>query len=82
MGGPTGWWTGDTSDRPSDAVESSWSDIVEESPDPHGKFWVTPEVAAKLIERVQSAGERSDPFLLEALRSTLSGESRPEPEQP
>lgn len=83
MGGPTGWWTGDISARPSDAVESSWSDIVEETPDPRGKFWVTTEQATKLIARVESAGDRSDPALLEALRTVLSsGESRPEPERP
>ena len=88
MGGPTGWWTGDTSDRPADAlpsdeVESSWLDIVEESPDPHGKFWVTPIVAEeKLIPRVESAGLRSDPYLLEALRSMLSGGSQHDPGQP
>ena len=69
-------------DRPSDAVESSWSDIVEATPDPHGTFWVTPTQAEKLIARVASAGDRSDQHLLAVLRSTLSGASQPEPEQP
>lgn len=67
MGGPTGWWTGDVSVQPSDAVESSWSAIVEATPDPRGKFWVTTEQAHKLTERVRSAGERSDPALLRTL---------------
>ena len=53
MGGPTGWWTRDISARPSDAVESSWSDIVEETPDPHGKCWVTGVQAEKLLAREQ-----------------------------
>lgn len=83
MGGRTGRWTHDTSERPSDAVESSWSDVVEETPDPRGKFWVTAEVAAKLLPRVQSAPPgRLDPLLVETLRSTLSGASRPDLEQP
>ena len=81
MGGPTEWWTGDTTAVPSDAVESSWSDIVEATPDPRGKFWVTTTEAAKLIARVESAGDRSDQHLLAALRSTLSGASQPEPER-
>jgi hypothetical protein len=67
MGGPTGWWTGDVSVQPSDAVESSWSAIVEETPDPRGKFWVTTEQAHKLAQRVASAGERRDPALWEAI---------------
>ena len=83
MGGRTGWWTRDISDRPSDAVESSWSDIVEETPDPQGKFWVSGSTADKLIERVRSAGPRSDPGLLAALIETsLSGGSPLEPERP
>jgi hypothetical protein len=54
---------------------------VEETPDPRGKFWVTPEQATKLIARVESAGDRSDPVLLESLRAVLSsGESQPEHE--
>lgn len=71
MGGPTGWWTGDTSAQPSDAVEFSWSAIVEETPDPHGPFWVTPTVAAKLLARVASAGPKADPALLQALSDLL-----------
>ena len=67
MGGPTGWWTGDVSVQPSDGVESSWSGIVEETPDPRGKFWVTTEQAHKLKERVASAGSRRDPALWQAL---------------
>lgn len=67
MGGPTGWWTHDTSDRPSDGSESSWSGILEETPDPHGEFWVTPTQAKKLVTRVQSAGPRVDPRLYQAL---------------
>lgn len=81
MGGPTGWWTGETSAPPSDAVESSWLDIVEATPDPRGTFWLTEPQAAKLILRVQSAGDRSDSHLMEVLSSMLSGESQPEREQ-
>lgn len=83
MGGPTGWWTADTSDQPSDASESSWSDIVEETPDPHGRFWLTTTDAEKLLPRVKSAPDgKLDPRLLEALHAMLSsGESQPEPEQ-
>ena len=69
MGGPTGWWTGDISAQPSDAVASSWSDIVEVTPDPHGEFWVTPEQAATLLKRVESGGAKADPGLLQVLRS-------------
>lgn len=83
MGGRTGRWTHDTSERPSDALESSWSDIVEETPDPLGKFWVTGEAAAKLLPRVESApAGRLDPLLVETLRSTLSGASQLDLEQP
>jgi len=59
---------GDTSARPSDGSASSWSDILEETPDPHGAFWVTTEIAAKLIPRIESAGPlRVDPRLLQSL---------------
>jgi hypothetical protein len=40
---------------------------LEATPDPHGKFWVTPKTAAKLIPRIQSAGLRVDPRLLSSL---------------
>jgi hypothetical protein len=43
---------------------------VEETPDPHGKFWVTTEQAATLLPRIESAGDRVDPALLESLRAT------------
>lgn len=69
MGGPTGWWTGDTSARPSDDSESSWSDIVVATPDPHGQCWLTTKQAAKLLLRVKSAGDKADPVLLEYLTS-------------
>jgi hypothetical protein len=73
MGGPTGWWTGDTSTRPDDAPPSSdpallWSHIVEETPDPLSPYWVTETQAAKLLRRVESAGDRADSTLLDALR--------------
>jgi hypothetical protein len=55
---------------------------VEATPDSHGRFWVTPSSAEKLLPRIESGGHRADPHLLEALRSMLSGESPPEPEQP
>ena len=74
MGGPTGWWTGDTSAAPSDAVESSWSDIVEATPDPHGKFWVTSDQAARLLPRVASGAHRADPALLQALQEAAREE--------
>lgn len=80
MGGPTGWWTHDTSPRPDDAPPSSdpassWSHIVEETPDPHGPFWVTTEQAEKLVPRIESAEKvgKVDPFLLEILRG-LTGQ--------
>ena len=47
-------------------------DIVEETPDPHGKFWVTPDQAETLIPRIESGGERVDPALLAALRETAT----------
>jgi hypothetical protein len=67
MGGPTGWWTGKTSARPSDASESSWSAILEATPDPQDKCWVSPSQAESLLVRVQSAGDRLDPRLYQAL---------------
>ena len=74
MGGRTGWWTHDISARPSDGSASSWSDILEATPDPLGKFWVTPEIATKLVPRIQSAGLRVkgqiDTRLLTALLET------------
>jgi hypothetical protein len=44
---------------------------VEETPDPHGKFWVTKEQAVKLLERIKSAGPRMDPGLYRALSKLL-----------
>jgi hypothetical protein len=67
MGGPTGWWTHNISDRPSDASESSWLDILEETPDPLGRCWVTPEIAKRLVPRIASGGKRVDPRLLSSL---------------
>lgn len=84
MGGRTGRWTRDISERPSDAHESSWSAIVEETPESHGPFWVTPLQAETLIPRIQSGGDRVDPVLLGFLHLTRSssGASQPDPEQP
>ena len=74
MGGRTGWWMRDTSAAPSDGSASSWSDILEATPDPLGKFWVTPKIASKLIPRVLSAGLRKQgqipTLLLESLMET------------
>jgi hypothetical protein len=44
---------------------------VEETPDPHGRFWVTTEQARKLLPRVASAGSKADPALLQALSDLL-----------
>ena len=59
---------------PSSAADgSSWSAIVAETPDPQDKSWVSPETAAKLVPRVESAsrvrGKEPDPRLLTALRA-------------
>ena len=51
-------------------------------PRPAWKVLGDTDRAEKLILRVQSAGDRSDSHLLEALRSTLSGASQPDPEHP
>ena len=57
--------------------------IVEETPDPHGRFWVTPEQAERLVPRIKSAPEgRLDPYLLSLLESTRSGESQPDRPRP
>ena len=82
MGGPTERWTGDVSERPSDAVESSWLPIVEETPDPLGPFWVTEEQAKKLLVRVASAGSKADPALLQALSDLLGLSSGASPADP
>lgn len=60
----------DASARPSDGFDSSFSAIVEETPDPHGKFWVTAEQAQKLLPRVISGGTRLDSELYEILLKT------------
>jgi hypothetical protein len=45
---------------------------VEETPDPHGPFWVTTEQAAKLLPRIASAPQdRLDPRLYQALSDLL-----------
>jgi hypothetical protein len=48
---------------------------VEATPDPRGKFWVTPEQAAKLHERITTGDRSPDPLLVRSLEATLSPES-------
>lgn len=81
MGGPTGWSTAETSDRPSDASESSLSGIVEATPDPHGKFWLTDRQAQGLLKYVANRPEASDPNFVQALtRASASTDAEPTPE--
>lgn len=81
MGGPTEWLTAETSDRPSDASESSLSGIVEETPDPHGKFWLTAQQAQGLLRYVANRPEASDPSFVQALtRASESSDAEPTPE--
>ena len=71
----TEWVTLDTSVRISDAVESSFSDILEATPDPQGKFWVSSEQAATLMERVTQGSKTPDPALLQCLSEAISSGS-------
>lgn len=82
MGGRSGWWTRDTSEAPNGAVESCWSAILEETPDPQGRFWVSADQAQRLLRRVETGDLTPDPVLLQLLSeatSSESGESRPTP---
>lgn len=83
MGGPTGWSTAQTSDRPSDASESSLSAIVEATPDPHGKFWLTAQQARGLMAYVRNRLTANDPDFVRALeKASASGGAEPTPEAP
>ena len=63
--------------------ESSWSDIVEETPDPHGPFWVTPAPGGEADRPRRVSGPSLGPAPAGALRTGLSsGASPPEPVQP
>ena len=73
MGGPTGWWTGDISDQPSDAVESSLLDIVEVTVDPHGTCWLTTTAAASHLKYATNNGAKPDPRLEASLRTMVEG---------
>jgi hypothetical protein len=46
--------------------ESSWSDIVEATPDPHGKFWVTTDQAKDLAPARTFRRAQGGPRLVEA----------------
>lgn len=81
MGGPSGWWTRETSPTPTDveplrsAHVPSWSHIVEETPDPQGKFWASVDQARALLRRVTTGDPNPDPALLRSLSEVISSES-------
>jgi len=82
MGGPTGWSTAAVSEVPSDASESSLSGIVEETPDPHGKFWLTPQQATGLLAYVSNRPDANSPSFVQALTQvSKSSDAEPTPEQ-
>lgn len=64
---PGGYWTLDTSEFPSDAVECSLSDILEESPD--RRFTLSPRAARGILRRASVRGRPLPPELEAALRA-------------
>lgn len=74
MASPGACWTLSTSESPSDAAESSLSDILE----PHGehlrKYFLSPKAAAGILRRSQARGRALPEMLRAALQHIASGQ--------
>lgn len=71
MGSPSECWTLSTSESPSDAVESSLSDVLE-TPGPHLlRYCLSPKAAAGILRRADRQG-RVLPAVLVAILHSLS----------
>jgi hypothetical protein len=80
FGGPTGFWTRDTSESPSNAVASSLSDVLETDPIPE-KYFLTPVTAASIIRRAKRHGRELPPALEASLHRTAGSSPTPSPDE-
>lgn len=72
MGSPTECWTLSTSESPSDAVESSLSDVLE-TPGQHLlRYCLSPKAAAGILRRAERRGKVLPAALHEALAALAS----------
>lgn len=67
-GGPTGFWTRDSSECPSVAVASSLSDVLETRPVPR-RYWLSARAAAGILRRAAKRGKELPTRLEAALRA-------------
>ena len=72
MGSPTECWTLSTSESPSDAVVSSFSDILEETGEHLRRYCLSPKACAGILERGSRRGKTLPSGLETALRFTAS----------
>lgn len=63
------------SEHPSDVAASSWSDIVEETPDPQGKFWLSSRQLVNMLDRVVTGSKDPNALLVQSLWEAISSES-------
>ena len=73
MGGPTESWTLSTSECPNDAVESSLSDILEESGSVAPKYSLSPKACQGILRRAKRRKKPLPVALEKALKHTATG---------
>lgn len=74
MGGPTGHLTHDTSESPSEGVESTLSDILEAPPLPQ-RFYLSARACAGILRRAERRGKMLPPRLEQALRAMADSDT-------
>ena len=76
MGSPGECWTLNSSEYPSDAVECSLSDVLEESGEQLRKYYLSPKAAAGILRRSERRGKKL-PEPLAAALETVVGQMTP-----
>ena len=66
MGSPTGFWTLNTSEWPSDAVVCLLSDILETGDVPR-RYYLSPKACRGILHRAERRGKELPPKLRQAL---------------
>lgn len=77
FGGPGGFWMRNTSESPSDAVESSLSDVLETGPHLL-RYCLSPTAAKGILRRAANRGRSIQPSLVTALEAVAARTTTPD----
>src|SRR3990167_2393207 len=72
MGGPTGYWTLNTSEFPKDAAVCSLSDVLEDEREIAPRYYLSPKACSGILRRAEKRGKTLPPALEAALRAQVS----------